>query len=127
MLLHLAGVAYIAATDLPGLKFQGGSQEEQKIEALPTWTIATGVAVVLVPSLAMGMACIALTLYFMQKTPTLMFNVLFGLSIGLLCLDVGLLAASGSINGIVLGVLCCPALHVHWTARIGPPASGHLH
>ena len=93
MVVHLVATLAIAATDLPSLHFDASTSE-----AAPHLT-AKGVAVTLVPAVLMGAASVGLALTLMRRHARLMFNLMFGASIGLLCLDMLLLFASGHLSG----------------------------
>jgi hypothetical protein len=121
MLANLMAVAVIAATDLPGLN---AGIQKQDDDVVPASSIAVGVAIVLVPSLITGVACISLFFFLMQRSAELMLKVTWGLSLGMLVVLVGLLFETASMPGGLCGLLSpppcgpCPApalaLHLHW-------------
>ena len=123
MLANLLAVFVIAATDLPALK--AGSQQQQDVLEVPASSIAVGFAIVLFPSLITGVASISFFLFLMHKVDAeKMLKTTFGLTLGMLILVCGLLAAVGSLPVVGAGPLspphpADPALHLHWiTAQL---------
>ena len=124
MLANILAVGVIAATDLPGLK-AGYQRQQQDAVDVPASTIAVGFAIVLFPSLITGVASISFFLFLMHKVDAeKMLKTTFGLTLGMLILVCGLLAAVGSLPVVGAGPLspphpADPALHLHWiTAQL---------
>ena len=111
MIVHLLGVVVIAATTLPGLKLDSPPKGQQQVAEPPN--LALGFVVTLVPSIITGFGCIVGLAYFMQRDARLLFNVMFGLSLALLCVDVAILALSGSVSGVLFAILLVLIILLH--------------
>jgi len=99
----------IAATDLPALK--AGSQQQQDVLEVPASSIAVGFAIVLFPALITGVASISFFLFLMHKVDAeKMLKTTFGLTLGMLILVCGLLAAVGSLP--VVGAVIIPLVGI---------------
>lgn len=111
MIVHLLGVVVIAATTLPGLKLDSPPKGQQQVAEPPN--LALGFVVTLVPSIITGFGCIVGLAYFMQRDARLLFNVMFGLSLALLCVDVAILALTGSVSGVLFAILAVVFILLH--------------